>query len=517
MKSKNKIRKVFSIIISALAIMGMAKITAFAAPTSATTGTLKIEREGATFAAYKVLDPVLKEGNTVYEYSATSEFVDFFKNETYGNYTIEGIREINETKEKEAFATQLEKYVQEKNITGTEFQGGANAKELPLGYYLVLQTGSASTNAYIPNKAVTVSIPESSDNESFNYNLVVTPKDSKPSVDINIVENNKKVDKNDVSIGETVTYELTATVPKYSVNAIEDRIIYYLKSRLSKGLALNEESIEVVGVKGSIETPLVKFTDYEVKVINNNEDASNEILLSFDGKYSTIKYYDSIKVNYNVTLNDNTIIGGEGNLNDVLLGYTNNTTSGEKHETDRIVVKTYTYAVGIQKVDAIDMTDLAGAEFELTNEAGEVVGRYGYASNGAIVISGDNIATDENGRVYFIGLDEGLYKLKETKSPNGYVLLSGTVDFTIRPREGEDGLPTGKFTVYVGGLYIAAIEYFNINGSEAILPKIIIKNKKIFPLPTTGGIGTWMFTIGGSLLMAGSAALFIINKKREQD
>lgn len=515
MRIKNKMKKVFSIIVSAVMMMSMLTVTAFAAPTTATTGTLKIDRTGATFTAYKVLDAVLKEGTTVYEYSATTAFAGFFGNEAYGNYTVEGIKEIKDANAAEAFAAALEKYAKDNKLPGTEFEGGSTAKELAIGYYLVVQTASDATNAYVPNKTVTVAIPETADNETFNYNVVVTPKDSLPTVDKVIVENSNDVKKNDVSIGDTVTYKLTSTVPQYPANTVESSIEYYLKDTLSKGLTFNADSVSISGVKGGIKTPLTKDTDYVVNTSEIVAGTATTITFNFTGKYTTLKNYDSIEVTYTATLNEHAIIGGAGNPNDVLLGYTNNPTSGEKHETEEVEVKTYTYAIGVEKVDATSKATLAGAEFELRNASGNLIGKYGYAADGSVVVStgADKIATDANGRVYFIGLDEGSYKLKETKAPNGYILLSGTIDFTITATK-ENGLPTGACTVAVGGENVTATETVTINGAEATLAKITVENKKGFTLPTTGGAGTWMFTIGGLVLMAGAVVVFAINKKR---
>lgn len=512
---KNKMKKVFSIIVSAIMMVSMLTVTAFAVPTNATTGTLTINREGATFTAYKVLDATLKSGTTVYEYSATTDFAGFFGNAAYGSYTIEGIQKLDTVEKQDAFAAALEKYAKDNTITGESFAGGSTAKELSIGYYVVVQTASDSSNAYVPNKTVTVAIPETSDNESFNYDVVVTPKDSLPSVDKVIVENGNDVDKNDVGIGDTVTYKLTSTVPQYPANTVENSVEYYLKDTLSKGLTFNADSLSVVGIKGGVKTALTKGTDY---VINTSEivaGSETTITVDFTGKYTTLKNYDSIEVTYNATLNENAIIGGAGNPNDVLLGYTNNPNSGEKHETDKVEVKTYTYAIGVLKVDATSKAALPGAEFELRNSNGTLVGKYGYAADGSVVVSAgtDKIATDANGRVYFIGLDEGTYSLKETKAPNGYVLLSGEISFTITATK-ESGLPTGACVVAVGGEDVTAAETVTINGAEATLAKITVENKKGFTLPTTGGVGTWMFTIGGLVLMAGAVVVFAVNRKK---
>lgn len=225
-KMKNRMKKVFSVIVCVIMMMSMLTVTASAAPTDATKGTLTINREGATFTAYKVLDATKKPGTTLYNYSATTEFAGFFGNVAYGSYTIEGMQSLDTVEKQDAFAAALEKYTKDNTITGVSFAGGLAAQELSIGYYVVVQTASDSSNAYVPAKAVTVAIPETSDNENYNYNVVVTPKDTLPSVDKVIVENGNDVDKNDVAIGDTVNYKLTSTVPQYPVNTVESSVEY---------------------------------------------------------------------------------------------------------------------------------------------------------------------------------------------------------------------------------------------------------------------------------------------------
>ena len=53
-------------------------------------------------------------------------------------------------------------------------------------------------------------------------------------------------------------------------------------------------------------------------------------------------------------------------------------------------------------------------------------------------------------------------------------------------------------------------------GIENGVVKLNVVNKKGFDLPTTGGMGTWMFTIGGLVLMAGAVVVFISSKKKHK-
>lgn len=61
---------------------------------------------------------------------------------------------------------------------------------------------------------------------------------------------------------------------------------------------------------------------------------------------------------------------------------------------------------------------------------------------------------------------------------------------------------------------MTATETVTINGSEATIAKITVENKKGFILPTTGGTGTWMFTICGLVLMVGAVVIFAVKRKK---
>ena len=50
-------------------------------------------------------------------------------------------------------------------------------------------------------------------------------------------------------------------------------------------------------------------------------------------------------------------------------------------------------------------------------------------------------------------------------------------------------------------------------GTDDGTVKLNVLNKKGFDLPTTGGMGTWLFTIGGLVLMAGAGVLLAKGRK----
>ena len=98
----------------------------------------------------------------------------------------------------------------------------------------------------------------------------------------------------------------------------------------------------------------------------------------------------------------------------------------------------------------------------------------------------------------------GKYTLVETEAPEGYVLPTGDAaktTFTV----GTPATLDGTYT----------IENVSGNNSTVLDNIITIKNVKGVNLPQTGGAGTWMFTIGGLVLMAGAVVVFMATRKKK--
>ena len=90
------------------------------------------------------------------------------------------------------------------------------------------------------------------------------------------------------------------------------------------------------------------------------------------------------------------------------------------------------------------------------------------------------------GTLKVTGLDEGTYEFKETKAPTGYKVNSDNKAFTITASEAAE---------------------VTVNAGEFV-------NTKLSALPSTGGIGTTIFTIAGCVIMIAAAGLFFASRKK---
>ena len=127
--------------------------------------------------------------------------------------------------------------------------------------------------------------------------------------------------------------------------------------------------------------------------------------------------------------------------------------------------------------------------------------------------------TDANGRLQFTGLDAGSYKLVETKAPTGFQLDQTEHDVEISAVYNDNGT-LASYTITIDGTatntykatYVADSD--EIQSIDKTVQRTEIKNTKLSSLPSTGGIGTTIFTIGGCAIMIVAAGLFFATRKK---
>ena len=439
------------------------------------------------------------------------------------------------------------------DLTGTPYTTGAANKyeHLPNGYYLVKDQDGTQNGE---NQFYTLYIVQ-----VVNGTLEFTPKGDVPEVEKKIVEGENKVDVNEASIGATVNYEITGKLPTDFADYNE--YYYVFTDTLSKGLTYKNDVKVTIGGVDLTSYFFTAATDYsqtagttitvgiqDIKALNNLENV-------------TVDKDSKIIVTYSATVNENAVIAGEGNKNDVQLAYSNDpNNSGEgtklpptpepeeptpthpSGETPKDEVVTYTTELTILKTDEAKKI-LPGAEFTLTGNGVNVVlvtteiftedtdGAYWKLKNGTYTTTAPVIADDETdnsadydstttkyskstvveaketgkdetsvvgvidaeGHVTFSGLGAGTYTITETKTPAGYN--------TIAPI-------TFKLT-FNAETKLFASDNEDIKVGEDNKLDTTIVNKKGSTLPSTGGMGTTVFYVVGSILLVGAAVLLI--------
>ncbi|MCI6188625.1 MAG: SpaH/EbpB family LPXTG-anchored major pilin [Clostridium sp.] len=553
MKVKNKIKQILSIIVTAMMMMSLFTVNAFAMSTGvgteepikkdATTGKITITNPtsapNAVYTAYKVLTAHYVEGQSTYSYTVDNAFKSIIDTEADPSstvkYTVKRTGEIvnkgtDTVADSYLLAREIEKVINTAGFAGDSQVLTSGTADLPIGYYAVLQTGSSDEDAWVATAPILAAVPAfGSSVDKFFYQQTIDPKGNEITVDKNIVQetvgttdlqsNSYSVKKDDASVGDILTYELKADVPHYTVEGSEtgvpasydeSKIVFELIDTLSSGLTY-KGSIEAHGYLNDADTTGTDITNKLVNppVASTEENyiptGDTELKFSFNGKYSDIKAYKYIKITYKAQVNKNAVIGASGNPNEVKLHYTVNPSKNTDTNTDKITTVTYSYNVAIKKIDASGneiTTD--SVEFELYRKVGtEYVLVKSLGKDSTATIDSTTGKITFTGSATLTGLDAGEYKLKEVKAPSGYTLPANPDTYFTIVAGNTDGNLDGSHTVT--GTTVDTTDNLTVK----------VTNTQGVTLPQTGGAGTWMFTIGGLVLMAGAVVVFMATRKKK--
>ena len=466
-----KTMKKLTCVMVALVLMLALCVTAFAAGT----GKITVDNpvSGATYTAYKIFDVVYSADKKAYSYTISGDSANSPWLATVQSYTgVKLTKAASEntyivTKNDNFSAAEFGKLLKE-NVagkTGTPLAvagGKATATGLDLGYYLVVGTKGAETEALA--------------------NLTTTNPDV-TIYDKNDVPFDKVDDKESVEIGEVVHYTITGKVPDTTGFT---EYVYSISDKMSEGLTFNKDvTVEVGG-----ET--LARDKYDLSYTASGID----FLLTIKVMEIQDKVTQPIVVKYTATVNKNAI--AKISENDAKLVYSNDPTNSKNHGeiTDKETV--YSAKIVIDKYDANDASKKLGdAEFVLKNDVGKFY-KYDTSDNKVVWVDtqkdADVFVTTIDGKANINGLKDGIYTLIETKAPAGYNLLSETIPIVIDGSKKNDETEA-QVLVYPCGVA-------NSTGSL---------------LPGTGGIGTRIFYIAGTVLLLGAVVVLLVKKFKKAE
>lgn len=166
--------------------------------------------------------------------------------------------------------------------------------------------------------------------------------------------------------------------------------------------------------------------------------------------------------------------------------------------------------VSMVKVDATATTDA----YYRPATAAEIT-----AGTGIVTEMDANMGNDNN-TLSIRGLDVGSYYVKETKTPSGYYAPKGIfkLDLTAERNARESlvkDLASGGFTE-TKEADRALIQKKSLN-AEKNRYEVDLLNSSTPVLPTTGGVGTVMFTVIGLLCMGAALWFFLFARRRRED
>lgn len=344
-------------------------------------------------------------------------------------------------------------------------------------------------------------------------NVTIEPKSDVPSFEKKVKDTNDTTgdttdwqDSADYDIGDEVPFKLTGTVAS---NYDAYKTYYFaFHDKQENGLMFNRDSVKVF-VNGE------QITDgYEVETENLEDGETFEVIFKNLKNITSVAAGSKITVEYTATLNEDAILGNQGNLNTGSLEFSNNPNeeqSGDKEpetgKTPKDSVIVFTYKVVANKVDENEKM-LPGAAFKLEkkNSDGEykiiaLVNAEGNDESGYTIKDGTKTTFE------WKGIDDGTYRLTEIITPNGYNTID-PIEFTVT----ADHQTTFDFGTRTEVL--TSLNGNKVSGdvTEGTLTTDVV-NKKGSTLPTTGGIGTTIFYVIGSVLVLGAAVLLITKKR----
>ena len=463
-----KMRKIFAVLLTLAMVLGMS-MTTFAAKTGATLTVKGLATNGdQKVDIYEIYRLDANDNNWV-----PADWTDG-TGVTTENITDKNILE----------ALRAKALTSTPEATQTTSEGSVEFKNLQAGAYLVLVTDTTGKTTYNTMVAKTYKHDES-DNLLCPIDETVVAKAEGYTTD-------KTADATNVEIGDLITYTVKTTVPyqdgnvrEFSVTDILSGATYYLKGDAVKG----KEAVNKITVNGTTVTGLDKLDE------------------TLDGKKTFTLDLKSLITTKNTYAGQEVVITYTAKV-DKVNEITN--TANSTHDSNGTITRTYTGNATITKYDE-GTNVLAGAQFVVyrnVNKEGNIVKEYAVldengwitgewkaeGENGALPEGIRSITTSDNGTATVRGLSAGEYNFKEIVAPDGYSINTTDVSFNMIEKRNEENVVTGVEAEYPNTIYM--------------------HDTKLNALPSTGGIGTTIFTIAGCAIMVAAAGLFFASRKR---
>ncbi len=388
----------------------------------------------------------------------------------------------------------------------------------------------------------------------YNYKPDVEKTVTKRDGSNTVTDNGKTVGNHeaDYGVGDKVTYTLTIDVP---ANIAKLGTFTVTDTTVAAQLVHDAGSV-IVSAK-SKDKKVEDITSAYGKPDIKTEDPNSVLTIAFTPANLASVAGGQITITYTATVQNDAVVANEGNLNTAKLLYsrTTDTTKAEEGENkpyeieDQSVV--YTFSTSLLKKGeggTYDGTAMPGVTFALykkveNNEwsdqdkvtiAGKEYNKNTDVISNAVALGlteneeetwikipyadrAEDGSTDTNGKLTYSGLPKGTYRFVETKTLDGYNLLSEPVDAKLNQQYSTVWTTS---TTYVGGKLeknkYSSTTYTGDAASTTDKPITII-NRSGFQLPVTGGFGTLLFSgIGVLLVLAGVAVLFSMKKKNDR-
>lgn len=481
-----KMRKIFAVLLTLAMVLAMS-IPTFAAKVGAT-----LEVKGLATYAKQIVN--------IYEIYR----LDANDNGWVAAAWTKGTNVTPETLNTEGMISALKNAAQKTNATATKestkiedgkFVSNVTFDSLQAGAYLVIVTDSANKTEYSTMVAKTYKYDE-------NNNLI-SPLNASVVAKADKYHTGKEADKTNVEVGDLVTYTVRTTVPYQEVKPNGDKLVtefkvsdtltgakFYLTGEAVKGTA----AVNTITVNGTTVAGFEKLDEQ----LNGNDKFTLDLM--------------------GLVKDDNTYAGQE-----VVITYTakvltfNEVSNGATSTQDPIgtITRTYSGNATITKYDLGKKNKLEGAQFVVYRKNANNKKEYAVIGNDGW-ITGQWIKETEDGKVPE-GLGQTLTTSNEKGTTYGTVTVKGLKvgDYYFQEVVAPDGYSINTNDVSFKMIATKEKNTEVVNGVVAENPdSIYMEDSTLAQLPSTGGIGTTIFTIAGCLIMVAAAGLFFASRKR---
>lgn len=415
----------------------------------------------------------------------------------------------------------------------TNASGMISVEGLSRGTYRFIETSVGNNHGYIMDGATAYEFIVNADGtatygDSTGASVKISVNNEKPDLTKNVKdrESGKWKQESDYNVGDVIDYKVTVDVPE-NITKLKDFVVTDTPTNLKD------------------DTATVALTCDGTKVASNAYSVAATVdggfVVTFAPANMAAYAGKQIEIKYSAELLSTAKTTTDGNPNTAKLEYSNKILpdSDDGYNPNKPgtpykdVIKdnaiVYTFRLDIEKVGENNVP-LSGVVFDLYKQvpSGTAGAEKGDSDNGLdsnyYWVKLATLTTNTDGKVSQSGLANGKYYLVETKTNNGYNLLKSPVKVELNVAYTTSMTATWEWKVDEKGvktlvkheITASATTFTNTDdtyGKDGYEVQKVI-NKKGFELPTTGGMGTLMFTAIGVILMLGGALVLFESKKR---
>lgn len=408
--------------------------------------------------------------------------------------TLDALAAVNSLSDTEKLA-EISKYV---NLTSEKFGTVRDGSPLnaPTGYYLIKDNGLVGAGEAYSLYVVQVVGPTTI---SPKVGTTTSEKKVKDTNDSTANSTTDWQDSADYDIGDDVPFQLKATIAQDYANYKVYKLTFHDKQ--SAGLTFKPETV-VVKIDGTI----VDSSEYKVVTTGLTDGDTFEVRFA-DLKSTTARAGSVITVEYSATLNNQAVLGSTGNPNTMHVTYSNNPNDdqgGENGKTPDDTVIVFTYKVVANKVTKNPAYVEGGSEPVYIPLPGAGFTLYKKNASGEYVAVGSEVKGDKMTTFEWTGLDDGDYKISETTTPAGYNTIAD-IEFTITAAHDVTSANPTLTSLTGGNKFTGEVSTGAVSAD--------IENNTGSTLPETGGMGTTIFYVVGSILVLGAVVLLVTKKR----